>query len=199
MAAVRKAEESAKKMESLARIEAAVKAREDKLSAKSSSTPSESSPAAPAGDAPAGDAPAGDAPAGDAPEGAAPAAIMGGYRINSLLKIDQELEKIKSYKKKINTLLHKEKYEKLEKVRGGGGNIQISDNSNFIPNSNFNKRIVTVNTFSDSPTSSDTKYSPVSEYRQNLNSIKNLNTTLFKLKNEVPLNENLNKLLSKFI
>jgi hypothetical protein len=124
----------------------------------------------------------------------APAAIMGGYRINSLLKIDQELEKIKSYKKKINNLINKEKLDKV-----GGGNLQISDNSNFIPNSNLNKRIVTVNTLSDSPTSSDTKYSPVSEYKQNLNSIKNLNTTLFKLKNEVPLNENLHKLLSKFI
>jgi hypothetical protein len=182
-------------MESLARVEEAIKKREEKLASKSSSsastssTPSETSPAA-SDAAPAADAPAPDAavaPPADA--AAAPAAfVTGGVRLNSLLRIDQELEKIRLNKKKINSLLNKDKV---------GGSMIVSDNSNFIPRAN--QQIVTVNTLSDSPTSFENKYTPISEYKQNINSQKNLNLTLYKLKNEVPLNDNLNKLLSKFI
>ena len=73
-----------------------------------------------------------------------------------------------------------------------GGNIPISDNSNFIPRNNINNRIINVNTLSDSPTSMESNNYPISDYKQNLNE------TLAKLKSEVPLNNNLNHLLSKF-
>ena len=100
------------------------------------------------------------APPTNAPAAAAafaePVAITGGYQINSLFKIDQELEKIRLNKKRINNLLK-------------GGNIRISDNSNFIPRAN--QQIVSIDTFSDSPTSIEnySHKSPISEYKQNLN------------------------------
>jgi hypothetical protein len=70
-----------------------------------------------------------------------------------------------------------------------GGNIPISDNSNFIPHKN---NIITINTLSDSPTSMESNNIPISDYKQHLNE------TLAKLKSEVPLNKNLKHLLSKF-
>jgi hypothetical protein len=183
MAEVRKAEEKVKEKERLARLEPKIKAREDKVqqSSSSSSPAPDAGAAAPDAGAPAGDAaPAPDAGAPDA--GAS--AFLGGYKIESLLKIDKELEKIRSNKKKINKLL----YNKV------GGNVPISDNSNFIPhNNNYNNnKIITVDTSSDSPTSMENSNLPISDYKQHLNE------TLAKLKNEVPLNNNLKHLLSKF-
>ena len=108
---------------------------------------------------------------------------MGGSEMNSLLKLDLELEKIRLNRKRINNLLENKKLNKI------GGNNNVSDNSNFIPRIN---NVISIDTFSDTSVSEDKSKLEVSDYR------KNLNETLFKLKNEVPLNENLNRLLSKY-
>jgi hypothetical protein len=113
---------------------------------------------------------------------AAPAAFMGGSEINSLLRLDLELEKIRLDRKRINNLLENKKLNKI------GGNNSISDNSNFIPHN----KVVLVDTYSDTSVSENKSKLEVSDYK------KNLNETLYKLKNEVPLNANLNRLLSKY-
>jgi hypothetical protein len=160
LAAVRRAEAASKEDIQLLKEEEAIKRREDNLKAKSLNE-NEVEPI-------------------DKPN----SSIVGGYKINSLLKIDQELERIRLSKSKINNLLNNKKNSKI------GGNAIISDNSNFIPHNN--KNTVSIDQIVDSPTSID-KNVEKSEYRQHLNE------TLYKLKNQVPLNENLNNLISKFV
>jgi hypothetical protein len=157
LAAVRKAEASSKEDNQLLKEEEAIKKREDNLKAKSANFLRENEVE---------------------PIDKQNTSIVGGYKINSLLKIDQELERIRLSKSKINNLLNNKKYSKI------GGNAMISDNSNFIPKE--------INHIVDSPTSID-KNVEKSEYRQHLNE------TLYKLKNQVPLNQNLNNLISKFM